>query len=269
MQIERRLTRLDSLALLNQLPRQRRQPDPEILSELPPRPATRQRQPHSLTPKLRRRSDPSSHRTPPGSSVGALHFSRASPRWRPPVRRRFRPSAARQAASRPHSPSDRARYPASPATGAPQGEPRRGAPRPAQSTRHCVERLLLPPVLRFPPMTVIAVQMTKDTTATPSLGLFPSSSPVASPAAMEQSLRPRKPDPHTGMAAKRICRPTRFAFRIASRARVATLPRTAGAVCSARNHTERSRPMRDTSCLACAGPTRAMRSGRVEAAGRA
>jgi hypothetical protein len=32
-----------------------------------------------LTPKLRRRPVPVSHRTPPGSSVGALHKNRASP----------------------------------------------------------------------------------------------------------------------------------------------------------------------------------------------
>ncbi|MCB1332912.1 MAG: hypothetical protein KDK26_04495 [Roseivivax sp.] len=38
-----------------------------------------QRQPHRFTPKLRLRSVYLSHRTPPDSSFGALHFSRASP----------------------------------------------------------------------------------------------------------------------------------------------------------------------------------------------
>ena len=49
------------------------------ICDLPTRPAARQRQPHRFTPKLRRRSVPVSHRTPPGSSVGALHIFRASP----------------------------------------------------------------------------------------------------------------------------------------------------------------------------------------------
>ncbi|WP_299847855.1 hypothetical protein, partial [uncultured Paracoccus sp.] len=47
--------------------------------DLSPRPAAGQCQPHRFTPKLRPRSVPVSHRTPPGSSVGALHFFRASP----------------------------------------------------------------------------------------------------------------------------------------------------------------------------------------------
>ncbi len=51
----------------------------QILRNLPPRPTATQRQPHRFTPKLRRRSVPVSHRTPPGSSVGALHCLRASP----------------------------------------------------------------------------------------------------------------------------------------------------------------------------------------------
>jgi hypothetical protein len=41
--------------------------------------STAQCQPHRFTPKLRRRSVPISHRTPPGFSVGALHIFRASP----------------------------------------------------------------------------------------------------------------------------------------------------------------------------------------------
>lgn len=36
-------------------------------------------QPHRFTPKLRHRPVPVTHRTPPGSSVGALHTFRASP----------------------------------------------------------------------------------------------------------------------------------------------------------------------------------------------
>ena len=50
--------------------------DVEILRDLRPRPPACQRQPHSLSPILRRRSFPLRHGTPPGSSVGALHFSR-------------------------------------------------------------------------------------------------------------------------------------------------------------------------------------------------
>ncbi|MCZ8333090.1 MAG: hypothetical protein O9328_02400, partial [Rhodobacteraceae bacterium] len=47
--------------------------------DLPSRPTAGQRQPHRFTPKLRCRSVPVSHETPPGSSVGALHIFRASP----------------------------------------------------------------------------------------------------------------------------------------------------------------------------------------------
>ena len=54
-------------------------PDAQILRNLPPRPATGQCKPHRFTPKLRRRSVPVSHRTTPGSSVGALHIFQASP----------------------------------------------------------------------------------------------------------------------------------------------------------------------------------------------
>jgi hypothetical protein len=54
-----------------------------VEARIPPRPAAGQRQPHSRTPKLRRRSVPVAHRTPPSSSVGALHSFRASPRTAP------------------------------------------------------------------------------------------------------------------------------------------------------------------------------------------
>lgn len=75
----RGLTRLTDVTLLAYPPRQRRQADAQILLYLQPRPATGQCKPHSFTPKLRRRSVPVFHRTPHGSSVGALHIFRASP----------------------------------------------------------------------------------------------------------------------------------------------------------------------------------------------
>ena len=53
--------------------------DTQIFCDLPPRPAARQCQPNCFTPKLRRRPVSVSHRTPPGSSVGALYIPRASP----------------------------------------------------------------------------------------------------------------------------------------------------------------------------------------------
>ena len=56
-----------------------RQPDAQILSDLPPCPAAGQRQSHRFTPKFRRRPVSVSHRTPHGSSVGALHLLQASP----------------------------------------------------------------------------------------------------------------------------------------------------------------------------------------------
>ena len=64
---------------VNSVSRRWSQPNPQILRDLLPRPTTGQCQPHRFTPKFRHRSVPVAHRTPPGSSVGALHFTRASP----------------------------------------------------------------------------------------------------------------------------------------------------------------------------------------------
>lgn len=68
-----------TVALLTEIQRQRRGPNAQMLRNIQPRPAARQRQSYRVTPKLRHRSVPVLHRTGPCSPVGALHFSRASP----------------------------------------------------------------------------------------------------------------------------------------------------------------------------------------------
>jgi len=79
------LRRAFRLRTVNPSSRQCRKANAEIVCDFPSCASAGQRQPNCFTPKFRRRSFPMGHRTPPGSSVGALHFSRASPFLAPPA----------------------------------------------------------------------------------------------------------------------------------------------------------------------------------------